>query len=47
MRLAGVSLRYRGQPGGKDGVPARAAVSLRIGAGEKVGVVVGSRPCCG
>ena len=46
MRLADVSLRYRGQPGakggGKDGVPALADVSLRIGAGEKVGVVGGN-----
>ena len=42
MRLAGVSLRYRGRPGAKDGVPALADVSLRIGAGEKVGVVGGN-----
>ena len=42
MRLAGVSLRYRGRPGAKDGVPALADVSLRIGAGEKVGIVGGN-----
>ena len=42
MRLAGVSLRYRGRPGAKDDVPALADVSLRIGAGEKVGVVGGN-----
>ena len=42
MRLAGVSLRYRGRPGTKDGVPALADVSLRIGAGEKVGIVGGN-----
>ena len=42
MRLAGVSLRYRGRPGAKDGVSALADVSLRIGAGEKVGIVGGN-----
>ena len=42
MRLAGVSLRYRGRPAAKDGVPALADVSLRIGAGEKVGIVGGN-----
>ena len=42
MRLAGVSLRYRGRPGAKDSVPALADVSLRIGAGEKVGIVGGN-----
>ena len=42
MRLAGVSLRYRGRPGAKDGVPALADISLRIGAGEKVGIVGGN-----
>ena len=42
MRLASVSLRYRGRPGTKDGVPALADVSLRIGAGEKVGIVGGN-----
>ena len=42
MQLAGVSLRYRGRSGAKDGVPALADVSLHIGAGEKVGVVGGN-----
>ena len=42
MRLAGVSLRYRGRPGAKDDVLALADVSLRIGAGEKVGIVGGN-----
>ena len=42
MRLSGVSLRYRGQPGTKDGVLALADVSLRIGVGEKVGIVGGN-----
>ena len=39
MRLACVSLRYRGQHVPKGGVPALAHVSVRIGAGEKVGIV--------
>ena len=42
MRLDGVSLRYGGQLGAKDGVPALSDVSLQIGACEKVGIVGGN-----
>ena len=42
MRLDGVSLRYGGQLGAKDGVRALSDVSLHIGAREKVGIVGGN-----
>ena len=42
MQLAHVSLRYRGQQGARGGVSALADVSLRIAAGEKVGIVGGN-----
>lgn len=42
MRLANVAVRYRGRRGGRGGVHALADISLRIGAGEKLGVVGGN-----
>ena len=42
MRLANVAVRYRGRRGAKDSVLALSDVSLRLGAGEKLGVVGGN-----
>ena len=42
MRLANVAVRYRGRRREKDAVLALSDVSLRLGAGEKIGVVGGN-----